>query len=101
MQSQFWPKWHRLIAVALFLAMIWTEYKGPPSDGRWGEGWFGYPFIFFHYSVVWFALFVMEQWDLGPFTRPRFCYLSLFLGLFVYGIVRIPSAFFGDGFGGQ
>ncbi len=98
-KSQLWPAWHRQIAVALFLAMIWTELTG---EFHWGPteshrlGWFEYPTIFWTYAFCWFVLFLMEQWDLGPFTRIRFCYLWLFLGLYLYGIIRLPYAYFQD-----
>ena len=102
-KSQFWPAWHRLIAAALLVAMIWTECTGEFSPGRidshWFFSWFQYPLIFWPYSCMWFVLFVMEQWDMGPFTRVRFCYLFLFLGLFVYGIIRPLYTLF-DGFWG-
>ena len=101
-KSQFWPAWHRLIAAVLLLAMIWTEYTGEFSPGRTESDWFfwfQYPMVFWPYSIIWFVLFVMEQWDLGPFTRVRFCYVFLFLGLMVYGIIRPLYELF-DGFGG-
>ncbi len=100
-KSQFWPAWHRQIAAALLLAMIWTEFTGEYSQGTnessWSN-WFEYPAVFWTYSFVWFVLFVMEQWDPGPFTRVRFCYLLLFLGLFAYGIIRPLDELF-EGFG--
>ena len=101
-RSQFWPAWHRLMAVALLLAMFWTEYTS--DDSSWGYlesnwfSWFKYPYISWTFAVVWFALFLMEQWDLGPFTRLRFCYLWVFLGLYLYSILRLPYAFFSDPF---
>ena len=82
--------------------MIWTESTGDYSPNRTESPWFfwfEYPFIFWPYSMIWFALFVVEHWDLGPFTRVRFCFLILFLSLFVYGIICPPYVFF-DGFGG-
>lgn len=100
LQSHFWPAWHRQIAAVLLLAMIWTEFTGEFSLGSAESAgflfWFEYPFVFWVYSILWFVLFVMEQWDLGPFTRVRFCYLFLFLGLFLYGIMRPLYAFFED-----
>ena len=98
-KSQFWPAWHRQIAAALLLAMIWTECTGEFSQGTPKSDWyfwFEYPMVFWVYSIIWIVLFLIEQWDLGPLTRVRFCYLFLFLGLFVYGIIRPPWAFVAD-----
>ena len=100
-RSQFWPAWHRQIAAALLLAMIGTEITGDSSRGgsesHW-LNWFEYPFIFWPYSFGWFVLFVRELWNPGPFTRIRYCWLWVFLGLYVYGIVRVPYAFFSGPF---